>query len=614
MSIKPKSVKATQIIAEITAKNDNYERRMASRLGRWVEIAEYFQGKTYTVRDNAKISQNSAELYKSCRAIANMKYRMMTGQKPFFELRPMDIIAHQSPDKLLKAEHYCDNQLELSRFDKGLYRALYQKELYGTIAIHEQYEPLRGSFLGQKRYITTYRPVSLINCAFAIDNYDVEEAGWKCLNDIQPKNTLNRLLAHDPNGEVYDLAEIKACLNEADYSPRVNQWVMQRMAWQGYINGNFEGAIERSTYYGPLDCLDDGEEYAIEVVNRKHIIRMEVYEGICPVRIATSNSIDIEPLGNGQGDIFRPLLGQLDDVRSYLLNTIAFAGANMFAKQKSYGEEDMEFSIRNFGLINLENPNLVPLGPNPNTVNELAAYEDRLTKQFRNASGASDVLQAIVNNESATATEVSLSMNEAVRNLSVAAEQDSRPLVADHIKVILQNAQKYITKPFTLNIKGIPVVIEPNDLRMDIDVRVKTVTDQDFRPARVRNLMNALQIMNSMPPNAMNGIKVNQVSTLMELLKMLDVPDYTNSVQPISEQDLIRAQVMAQMMANGQGGQIQVGTPAENRADVGAPSVSEQRSMNKGTQDTISTPAGEVLSAPGDRQETLQAIRSSSVR
>ena len=161
MSIKPNSVKATQIIAEITAKNDNYERRMASRLGRWVEIAEYFQGKTYTVRDNAKISQNSAELYKSCRAIANMKYRMMTGQKPFFELRPMDIIAHQSPDKLLKAEHYCDNQLELSRFDKGLYRALYQKELYGTMAIHEQYEPHRGSFFGQKRYITTYRPVSL---------------------------------------------------------------------------------------------------------------------------------------------------------------------------------------------------------------------------------------------------------------------------------------------------------------------------------------------------------------------------------------------------------------------------------------------------------------------
>lgn len=615
MPINPDSKKAGQIVSEITEKSDNYEKRMSTRLARWTEIAEYFNGKTYTVRDNAKVSHNSAELYKACRAIANMKYRMLTGQKPFFELTAMDIIGHSDPGKLLKMEHYASNQLELSRFDKGLYHALFQQELYGTIAVHETYEPLRNSYLGQKRYITTYRPISLINCAFAIDSYDVEEAGWVCINDIQSKAILKKLLNHDPDGKMYNLKNIKTCLDEPDYEPRVNEWVNQRMAWQGYTNGNFEGGIERSTYYGPLDCLDDGNEYCVEIVNRKHIIRMEIYEGIRPVRIATINNIDIEPLGNGQGDIFRPLLGQLDDVRSYLLNTVAFAGANMFAKQKSYGEEDMEFSIRNFGLVNLENPNLTPLGPNPSVVAQLAAYEDRLTKQYRNGSGASDVLQAVVNNESATATEVSLAMNEAVRNISVAAEQAARPLVADHIKVIFQNAQKYNTEPFTINIKGVPLVIEPTDLQIDVDVRVKTVTDQDFRPARIRNLMNTLQIMNSMAPNAMNGYKINPTPALVELLKLMDVPDWANSVQPINEADLIRAQVMAQIQP--QSGMIPVGTKAEATADAGMPSKYEQRSINRGeqnTSDTVSTPAGDVLSAPGDQAQTNQAIRSSSVR
>lgn len=618
-TIKPTQNMSTRIVAEITGKNNAYETRMATRLARWTEIAEYFQGKTPTVRDNAKISPNSAELYKSCRAIANMKFRMLTGQTPFFELSPMDIIGHADERRIIKAEHYVNNQLELSNFKKGLHRTLYQKELYGTVAVHEQYEPLRGSFLGTKRYITTYRPVSMINCAFAIDTYDVEESGWVCLNDIQNRYVLNTLLSHDPNGVIYNRGAIEECLNAPAYSPRVNQWVMQRMAWQGYINGNFDNGIERSFYYGPLECMNDGEEYAVEVVNRKYIIRMEAYDGLRPVRVSTQNTIDIEPLGNGQGDIFRPLLGQLDDVRSYLLNTVAFAGANMFVKQKSYGEEDGELAIRNFGFLNMENPNIVPLAPMPSTVNELAAYEDRLTKQFRNASGASDVLQAVVSNESSTATEVSLAMNEAVRNLSVSSEMDAKPLVADHIKVILQNAQRYNTKPFTLTINKVPVVIEPNDLLIDLDVRVKTVTDQDFRPSRVRNLMNTLQILNTIPPQAMSGYKVNVAPTVIELVRLQNVPNFEETIQDISQQDLIRSRLI-NGVTNAPMQAVNVGTASENRLDTGRPSRAEERGLNRGTlspninSDVVSTPGGEVLGAPGDQSNTLQAIKSSSVR
>jgi len=613
----PSSEESNKIVTEINGKIGAYDSRMTTRLARWVEIAEYYCNKTATQHENSKNSPNSAELYKAVRAISNMQFRMLTGQKPWYELEAMDIIGHSDPHKLIKAEHYVANQLELSRFNKGLYRALVQLNLYGTVAIHEQYEPLRASFLGRKQFVTSFRPVSLINCAFAMDAYDIEESGWVALSDIQNKTELGKLRSHDPEGKIYNLSKINDAENEKAYIPQVNNWVTQRMAWSGYVNSNFLGGMERTTYYGPLDYKNDGEEYCVEMVNRKHIVRMESYEGIRPIRIATIDTLDVEPHGNGLGDKFRPLLGQLDDTRGALLNTITLAGANMFSKQKSLTEEDMEFSIRNFGILNLENNDLKSVAPNPNTVNVLAGYEQSLTQQFRQASGATDTLQALVNSDAATATSVSLSMNEAVRNISVASEVVAPVICADHIKVILQNAQKYNTEPFVLSINKTPLTILPSDLLIDVDVRIKTMTDQDFRPAKVNKLMTALQVMMGAGPNAIPGHKVDVGPVLLELLKTLDVPDFDKTVQPLTEEDLMQMRLMAEIN-NPTQPQGEVESAGERRAQGEQPGRREQRGMNKAmnlpaSEGTMQTPVGETLAAPGDMQETTKAVRSSSV-
>ena len=609
------------ICSEINEQNNNYEGKMAQRLARWVETAELYCGKTSTLKDNSKLSPNSSELYKACRAIANMQYRMLTSQKPFFELEPLDIIGYADPAKILKSEHYVTNQLDLCRFGKGLYRSLVQLDLYGSVAVHQQYEPLRASFLGKKRFITSFRPVSLINCAFSLDAYDIEESSFVCLNDIQARSSLNKLLLNDPNGEIYNFKGIHDALNQPEYSPKVNQWVIQRMAWSGYVSVNFQGGIERSTYYGPLECMNDGEEYAVEVVNRQFVIRMEAYEGLRPVRIATVNTLDVEPLGNGLGDQFRPLLGQLDDVRSSLLNTVTFAGANMWAKQKGLSDEDMEFAVRNLGIINMENPStMMSLAPNPQTMGTLAVYESSLVNQFRQGSGATDTLQALVSGDSATATEVSLSMNEAVRNISVGAEQVAPILVGDAIKQILQNGQKYQTKPFTLSINHTPITINPSDLLIDVDVRVKTMTDQDFRPAKINRLMTAVSLMINTPPNALTGLKLDPTPVITEVLKLLDVPNFNQSVQRITDADLVRASVMKQMEnANMQpGGQPNSGElPAERRLSNEKPGRTETRNLNRNmalpsAENVATTPVGPVLQAPGDQSTTLSAVRSAT--
>jgi hypothetical protein len=437
--------------------------------------------------------------------------------------------------------------------------------------------------------------VSLINCAFALDSYELDECGWVCLSDIQSKKELNKLLAHDPDGKVYSKKNIESVLNQ-EYSPKVNTWVAQRMAWQGYVDNEFKGGMERRHYYGPLECLNDKAEYCVEICNRESIIRMEEYDGIRPVRIATINTIDVEPLGNGMYDMFRPLLSKIDDAESALLNMITLAGANMYAKQKSLSDEDTEFAIRQFGVMSLENPNLNPISPDPNNLSAIAGYTADQIQKFRQASGATDTLQAIVPADQATATSVSLAMNESVRNLSVTAQTIAPTLVQDHIRVVLQNEQMYNTEPFVLNIGGAPITVVPADLLLDVNVRIKTVTDQDFRPARLQRIREGIQLMGMFGPNAIPGKKVNPGPAILEYLKILDIPNYQDTIQDISEEDLLNMRLAADM-----------GMPAPEGGAVGG------GPMPAPSKSTITTPVGEVLAAPGDNTETTAAVRNSSV-
>jgi len=606
-----------KVLNEILSKINFYETRMTYRLARWTEIAEIYSGRTATTGENRKVSPNTAELYKAIRAICNMQVRMILGQKPPFELRPLDIISYTDPSTLIKLENLVMHNLDLTKFNKNFYRALVQLWLYGSVAVLEQYEPFRHSFLGKKKYATTFKPISLINCAFSLDTYDIEDATWVSISDVQSKTELDRILKYDEKGDIYNLDEVKNAINDKNFKPEVNNWVRMRLAYNGYVGQDFTGGMERITYFGKLDCLDSEGEFCIEIVDRKHIIRSEEYEGLRPVRIATVNTIDVEPLGNGLGDMFLPLIKEMDATKASLVNMIKLAGANMYAKQKAVTDEDIEFTIRNFGILSLDNPQMFPIAPAPQNLSATSEYYQMAIQQFRQATGATDSLQAIVPSEQVTATAVSLSMNEAVRNISVQSEIIAPTLLKDHIKVIIQNYQKYLKEPMVVPIGGVPITLTPADALVDVDVDVRTTTDQDFRPARMMRLREALQLMLSTPPNAIPGKKVNAGYVLQEYLKELGVPNWDKSIEPISEADLMNMALLNQ-----------INNPVQNEADTGNISqkeagtppplnLREQRRVNRQgnyvPDTTIKTPVGEVLSAPGDETTKSSVIKKSTI-
>jgi hypothetical protein len=184
-------------------------------------------------------------------------------------------------------------------------------------------------------------------------------------------------------------------------------------------------------------------------------------------------------------------------------------------------------------------------------------------------------------------------MNESVRALSVLAERIAPNLLGDYVKIILQNAQKYQTTPFTLNVAGVPVEVMPADLLIDTNVRVKTLVDQDFRPAKLAREREALMIMGSMPPPP--GKKWNPGPVMEDYLKTLDVPHYDQVIQDMTEEDMAQIALMNQL-----------------GAEKGSGSVTSGPASAEGS-DTLNTPAGPVMAAPGDQKGTTQAVRSSSV-
>ena len=81
-------------------------------------------------------------------------------------------------------------------------------------------------------------------------------------------------------------------------------------------------------------------------------------------------------------------------------------------------------------------------------------------------------------------------------------------------------------------------------MKIEIKNRWTSEVDQNFRPGKVAKLMEALNLMVNTPPQALNGVKLDITPIILEVLKLIDVPDWDKTVQPITDQDLIRANMM----------------------------------------------------------------------
>jgi hypothetical protein len=123
---------------------------------------------------------------------------------------------------------------------------------------------------------------------------------------------------------------------------------------------------------------------------------------------------------------------------------------------------------------------------------------DKMQKEeFRSTTGASDNLQAMVTE--ASATESSIAQNEAVRRLSVITENVAETLLREHISKMHENNIEFLDRAFSIAATGRAeqVRVYPGSLARDVEVTTKIVTDKDFRPQRNKDLLQFLQVVTS---------------------------------------------------------------------------------------------------------------------
>jgi len=535
--------KEKDIVDEVVQKQADYEAGMGNFLQSYNHYADLFKvrrpgqgvnyangiqglsgGNTRGIRGYS--NPRTPEMFRAVNTLATMMFRMMTANDPYFDMIPMDLLAVE-PGRLETIEATLQTQLRLSQHKRYLLKALTSMILFGSVIVEEPFETIGINQFGRRMPLTAFRPRSLLQVAFDRNALDIDRASWVSVADVMPKDALLKMSKDDIMQEVWERKGINEAMKDVSFDPQVaNNFMMNRLTEAGYFNTEKKkNGAELITYYGKLDTINDGTEWVVGVANRKHLVKFHVnnfQHGKRQFRHATFIEFELEALGLGLGQLFSPLHRQIDANRQRMTDGIAFDTYGMWLYNRLGGINARSFQVRPQQIVEADDINaLKRIDNNIGGTSQALKFEELLKQEFRTASGATDTLQALVSD--ATATESSLAQNEAVRNVSVKAELAAESLVRDHIEIMHSNNMTGITEPFTINVNGDPRSVYPADLFADIDVRTKVVTDKDYKPERLKKMIETLQILTSIRNQNPNSQQYDTTPLVNEIMATLNI-------------------------------------------------------------------------------------------
>lgn len=520
------SGKKQDIIEEIRDKVDDYEVNFSGFIAEFNDWFDIFTVKKPLRRQNTKTFSNprSTEMLRAVNALATLELRMMTANDPYFDIAPMDISLDNR--KLSIIQSTLETQLDITQHKRYLLKALISKILFGTVIVEEPYQTYGLNPFGRKMAATGFVPRSLLQVAFERNTSDIDNADWLSTADVITKQRLMSLAREDAEGKVWIKSEIDAAIADDSPMPNQNQYIINRLSRSGYDGEQSQKYVrELLIYRGKLDTLNDGIEYVVGLVNRKYLVRFHAnnfQHGKRNFRVARWLEVELEPLAYGQGKLLASLHKSIDANRQKYQDSITFDTYSMWLMDRMGGINAQDLKIRPMQIIEADNVNAMKrLESNVGGATLGLKLEDLLKAEFRAASGATDTLQALVTE--ATASEVSLAQNEALRNISVKAEIAAASLVREHIEVMHANNIQYQNEPFNVNVRGKTTKVYPADLWYDVDFRVKIVTDKDYKPQRLKSLVEMLTVLTSIRNEHPEKYQISIIPIVEEIARSLGV-------------------------------------------------------------------------------------------
>lgn len=487
---------------EIKEKVDYWHSRLTSQLYRFNTYADYWRlvkpARSGSLDGFA--NPQVTETTRATEAIATFLHRALTSAQPNFQLLSHNPLVDQ--EMLWKNEQILEWQKTVTQYPRKLLKALRSCALMGTVGVEQP-------FVSNQPYFeaTDFVPRSLLQLAFDPMAIDIASSGWHAAIDFVTSEMLTKLAEKMPN--VWDPIAIQEAIDSGKQTGSLTPEVIARLAAAGYysftggpVTANVSSIFYMVTYYGPLhdNPLPPGQEWVVTVINDMHVVRAHPspYKRR-PFEFAHLNEFELEPYGYGVGRIAEAIQPELNSNRGRMHDTITFSLFNMWIASRMANIKTSQLRIKPWGVVETDDPEgLKPIRPQLEGVNFGVQLENLMKNEFRATTGATDNLQAIVTE--ATATESSIAQSEAVRRLSVIAEIMGEPLLRNHLSKMQENNGTFLDQPFWIANTGQgkpPQRIFPSDIAPDAQVITKIVTDKDFRPQRNKDILQFMQVFTS---------------------------------------------------------------------------------------------------------------------
>lgn len=574
-------------VEQIAQKTALWQEALSGFFAEWEEYATAYRliETNDGLKSNLSTKTRVGEMIRSTEALTTSIFRMMTAADP-----PYDVVNRnlaQTEEQVYATWLQLRYQDTALKWKRKLLRATRGLCLFGTQFVETPWvsKSRNGKIVWEG---LGFKPRSLLQCVFDPYVMDIEETPHVAFLDYLTRDQLEMLAETDPDN--WNPGQVRRAIEESGGGNKTSPYLEARRTKSGYRQ---TPAFEVCTYYGRIKDLPraDGKLWKIRVINES----VPVYaganpapDGELPMEVATYLSFELEPLGYGVGRLGRIAQRHLDENRRRYMDISRMGLMNMWLRDRMSGINKADLKIRPLGIVDTDAiDGLKALFPDLRGADLGIKMEEILKAEFQGNTGATPGLQATVTD--ASATEASIAQNEAIRRVSVTAEDVAETFVRDYqLKKHTYNLA-WLETNIWMAVTGSekPVQVNRNTIAPEVDIMARVTTDKDFRPKRIDNLLKLYQILTSIRTRP--NVLIDDTPVVKELTSALDVNPRAvfrdvNNIAPNTALNVL----------------MQARQNAGNAAQELGPEIAEDGGEGGANLDVVDTPIGAVsVSANG---------------
>src|SRR3990167_10549523 len=467
-----------EIAEEVAEAISSHESAYYNILNERELFLDMYKGTNYTaykVKSRASLSNLPAPtIAEAVETLANTIFTMLTAAAPNFNLT--SLTGSTSAGSLFKMTQLLRMQHDKTKRKRKLMAAVRSLVLNGSAFVEQPWISWPPGEAEPAWEATDFIHRPFPNMFWMPKAISIDYSDYIGSIDVISANRLQALAEMDAEGAAWTKMGVAIALKETESEDYTGSEIRQRLTALGY--SDFKGCKELATYYGPLKSVDGGKaEWVVGLVNRKFIVRFHksIYpRGLRPFRFAKHIELENDPLGIGVGHQLQFQQRYINSNLNRTMDCITLATFHMLLANRYNGLKTDDMKIHPMAVIEADDINGVrEFGSDPQAAAQGLKLHEFLINQARSHTGATDVLQAVITE--ASASEVKIAQSNSMRSVSNKADIIAEEFIREAVYFDNFNNYLFLDQPIWVKAAGMdrPNLIYPIDIAKNIDVMPK---------------------------------------------------------------------------------------------------------------------------------------------